>query len=282
MSKIWRIADLLSWTTNYFMRNSIDSPRLEAEILLARVLNMDRVYLYANFDRPVDEAERDHYKDYIRRRVAGEPSAYIVGYREFMSLDFKVTNEVLIPRPDTEVLVESIIELVREREKLRICDIGTGSGAIAVSLAHYLPNNIIYATDISSKALNIAQENALKHKVKINFLEGNLLSPVSGLGKFDIIAANLPYISPNDFSKLANEVKDYEPELALIAEGDGLDLYRQLIPEAYDLLTPKGYLFFEISYDQGTKALKLVSDFAEAELIKDYAGLDRLIMARKG
>lgn len=282
MSKIWRIKDLLTWTTSYFTEKGIDSPRLEAEILLGRVLNMNRVYLYANFDRPVDEKEREIYKDFIRRRVSGEPSAYIVGYKEFMSLDFKVTPDVLIPRPDTEVLVEGIIEIASELDNVKICDIGTGSGAIAVSLAHYLPNATIYATDISQNALEIAEENALLNGVNINFLTGNLLEPVREKGKFDIIAANLPYISPDDFNNLDNEVKAYEPKLALIADGDGLDLYRQLIPEALDLLEDEGYLFFEISYDQGVNALKLVEDFAKAELIQDYAGRDRLIKARKG
>lgn len=282
MSKIWRIKDLLTWTTSFFTEKGIDSPRLEAEILLARVLNMNRVYLYANFDRPVDEKEREIYKDFIRRRVSGEPSAYIVGYKEFMSLDFKVTPDVLIPRPDTEVLVEGIIEIASELDNVKICDVGTGSGAIAVSLAHYLPNATIYATDISQNALEIAEENALLNGVNINFLTGNLLEPVREKGKFDIIAANLPYISLDDFNNLDNEVKAYEPKLALIADGDGLDLYRQLIPEAVGLLEDEGYLFFEISYDQGVNALKLVEDFAKAELIQDYAGRDRLIKARKG
>lgn len=283
MPRLWKISDLLSWTTNYFNRNGIDSPRLEAEVLLARVLSRDRVYLYANFDQPVGSEERELFRQYIQRRIAGEPSAYIVGYKEFMSLNFKVNSSVLIPRPDTEVLVESVVEVAPKSREIKICDVGTGAGTIAVSLAYYLPNAIIYATDISKEALAIAEENALNNRVEVNFSQGDLLSPVQKLGKFDIITANLPYISAEEYEGLDMEVRGFEPKTALLAKGDGLDLYRQLIPAALNLLSEGGFLFFEISHKQGKSALKLAKEyFAEVELRQDYAGRDRLIKAGKG
>lgn len=282
MNKDWTIQELLNWTANYFRDKGIDEPRLEAEVLLARVLNKDRVYLYANFDLPVNSQERELYRDYVKRRVQGEPCAYITGSKEFMSLNFKVNSDVLIPRSDTEILVESVMDVVNKDGQIKIYDVGTGSGAIAVSLAYYLPRAEVYATDISLKALEVAKENAQNNNVNVNFLLGDLLTPVISSSPFDIITANLPYISPEEFRELDKSVKDFEPTSALVAEDDGLSLYRQLIPQAYELISPGGYLFFEIGYNQGDKALELVQNFAEVELIKDLAGRDRVIKARKG
>lgn len=283
MYKEWTIKDLLNWTSNFFRDKGIEEPRLEAEVLLARVLNKDRVYLYANYDLPVNSQEREQYRDFVKRRAQGEPSAYITGSREFMSLNLKVNPDVLIPRSDTEILVESVIDVVNKDEKIRICDVGTGSGAIAISLAYYLPNSVVYATDISEKALEVAQENAQNNNVEVNFLLGNLLTPIKQASiSFDVITANLPYIPPHEFEQLDKGVKDFEPTSALVAQGDGLDLYRELIPQAYELIAKDGYLFFEIGYNQGDKAIDLVRDFTEVELIKDLAGRDRVIKARKG
>ncbi|HZK43036.1 MAG TPA: peptide chain release factor N(5)-glutamine methyltransferase [Syntrophomonadaceae bacterium] len=277
----WKIQDLLAWTSNFFGDKGIDNPRLEAEILLARVLNRDRVYLYANFDLPVNQQERELFRAFIKRRVQGEPAAYIVGHKEFMSLNFKVTPDVLIPRSDTEVLVESVVAIVNRDDNLRICDVGTGSGAIAVSLAHYLPNAIVYATDISPEALGIAQENATNNLVDIKFFLGDLLKPLENEKKFDILTANLPYVSPEEFKDLDKSLRDFEPVLALLADGDGLDLYRRLIPQVYDLLTNGGYVFFEIGYKQGQFVHEMVDTFTEVEIIKDLGGRDRVIKARK-
>ncbi|NLB89462.1 MAG: peptide chain release factor N(5)-glutamine methyltransferase [Syntrophomonadaceae bacterium] len=282
MNKDWTIQELLNWTSNFFRDKGIDEPRLEAEVLLAWVLNKDRVYLYANFDLPVNPQEREQYRDFVKRRVQGEPSSYITGSKEFMSLNFKVTHDVLIPRSDTEILVESVIDVVNKDETVKICDVGTGSGAIAISLAHYLPKATVYATDISTKALEVAEENAQNNNVDVSFVWGDLLTPVEASSPFDIITANLPYISPDEFRQLDKSVKDFEPMTALVAEDDGLSLYRRLIPQAYELITDGGYLFFEIGYNQGDKAIELVQNFAEVELIRDLAGRDRVIKARKG
>jgi len=277
----WSIKDLLKWTTRYFSEKAIEEPRLEAEVLLARVLGKDRVYLYANYDAPVNQDERDHFREYIKRRINGEPVAYITGYKEFMSLEFRVTPAVLIPRPETELLVETALSLVQEKTGTRICDVGTGSGAIAVSLAFYLPGSEIYAVDLSTKALEVARENAAWHGVKVNFFEGDLMTPLKDEEQFDIIVANLPYIPEIEYRELDPGVKNNEPVSALVAPGDGLDNYRRLLPQAYDMLKPGGYILLEIACNQSERAFKIVHNFTEFEVIKDLGGRDRLIKARK-
>lgn len=287
MQKVWRIKDLLEWTTRYFLDRGISESRLEAEILLARVLEKDRVYLYANYEAPVNAVERSTYKDFIRRRISGEPIAYITGHKEFMSLDFKVCPEVLIPRPDTELLVETAIKLARADNLARIIDVGTGSGAIAVSLAYYLKDAVIYASDISAQALNIARENASLHKVDINFQEGSLLETFldklaeDSSPDFDMIVANLPYVPAAQREFLDPQVKDFEPHLALFAGGDGLDLYRQLIPQAYRLLKEGAHLLFEIDPRQAASIPAIMNGFTDIQILKDGAGRERLVQARK-
>jgi release factor glutamine methyltransferase len=255
--------------------------RLEAEILLAYVLEKNRVFLYANYEKPVNKVERDIFREYIKRRSGGEPLAYITGQREFMSLAFRVTSDVLIPRPDTEVLVETALELVRAEGIKRICDVGTGSGAIAVSLAVYLSELEVYAVDLSPAALDIARENAKIHKVLVQFLEGDLLEPLMNEEKMDMIVANLPYITGVQLEELDTGVKDYEPRMALVAPGDGLDLYRRLLPQAYQLLRPGGYILFEIDPRQAESAKVMLQDFSEMEIIPDWSGRDRLLKARR-
>ena len=281
MHSDWNIISILEWTTRYFKSKGITEPRLEAEVLMSHVLNKDRVYLYAHFDAPVNGHERKELREVIKRRVSGEPSAYITGNKEFMSLKFYVTPDVLIPRPDTEVLVEEVIRLAGERRNIKICDTGTGSGIIAISLAHYLKDPLVYATDISPAAVKVAALNAKTHQIKITIETGNLLEPFAN-EKFDFITANLPYISTEEFALLPREVKDYEPKSALLAEGDGLDDYRSLLTQAYKSLLPGGYLLFEIGHNQGKAALELTREFYKSSrLIKDYAGRDRVIAARR-
>lgn len=278
----WTVKELLEWTSNYFKEKNITEARLEAEILLARVLGKDRVYLYANYDAPVNQDERSIFREFIKRRARKEPLAYITGTKEFMSLEFKVNPNVLIPRPETEIIVEKAIEVFRD-QPCSICDIGTGSGALAISLAYYLPLARVFATDISPQALATARENAASLQIEVEFLEGDLLSPF--LDKehcFDLIVANLPYISQEEYHTLDSGVKSYEPQIALLAPGDGLDIYRRLLPQAFDLLKEGAYLFLEIGWQQGEKAMRMMSDFEEVQLIKDLAGHNRVVMARKG
>jgi len=282
MAKNWSIKEILEWTTRYFSDKRIDSPRIEAEVLLASVLKKDRVYLYGNYDSPVNRIEREEYRQLIKRRVNGEPTAYITGYKEFMSLKFIVNPGVLIPRPDTEIMVEKVIEIIGQKKGIKICDVGTGSGAIAVSLSHYMPEVEIIATDLSESALKTARSNAALHGVEIMFFQGDLLTPVLREGPFDVITANLPYISPNEYAKLDKEVKCFEPVDALIAAGDGLDIYRRLLPQALKVMGPGAYLLIEIAYNQGKKALEMAASFRDVKIIKDMAGRDRILIARKG
>lgn len=281
MQKSWRIKDLVEWTTRYFFDRGMQESRLEAEVLLAHVLEKNRVYLYANYEEPINQNERDIYKAYIKRRVEGEPLAYIVGQREFMSLNFRVSPDVLIPRPDTEILVETALRLAREGSTHRICDVGTGSGAIAISLAFYLPNIEIFGLDLSPAALRIARENALQNRVKVDFREGNLLEPVQNEGLMDMITANLPYVTALQMEELEAGVRDFEPHLALLAPGDGLDIYRQLLAQTNRSLRPGGYVLMEIDPRQAERAMIMVQDYLEVELIQDGAGRDRLIKARR-
>ncbi|MGI6452821.1 MAG: peptide chain release factor N(5)-glutamine methyltransferase [Syntrophomonadaceae bacterium] len=286
MREQWRIKELLEWTTDYFREKKVAEPRLEAEILLARVLDSSRVYLYSHFDRPVNREEREKFREFIKRRARGEPTAYIVGSKEFMSLDFLVSDAILIPRPETELLVEQAIALAPtlDRGNLRICDVGTGSGAIAISLGVYLKGASIIAIDNSIDALDIARKNATRHSVEIEFLQGDLLEPVKAGKPFDMITANLPYISPEEFERLEPSVAKYEPVSALLAPGDGLDLYRRLLPQAIKLLKPGGYLLMEIGYEQGAAALQMFDsrrEFVRVYMEQDLAGRDRLIIAQK-
>jgi release factor glutamine methyltransferase len=276
----WNIKELLEWTSRYFSGQGMEYPRLEAEILLAHILGLERVQLYANFDRPVAQWERKQFRDAILRRVQGEPAAYITGYKEFMSLKFQVNPAVLIPRPDTETLVEKVLELYHG-QAVDICDVGTGSGAIAVSLAHYLPHARVVATDISEKALDLARLNAAANRVNISFYQGKLLEPLQNHPSFDVITANLPYIPLNEYAILDPGVREFEPAEALLAPGDGLDLYRQLLPQALEKIKPGGHLFIEVGCSQGREAREIARDFSQIEIIKDLAGRDRILRARK-
>lgn len=198
-----------------------------------------------------------------------------------MSLNFVVNSSVLIPRPDTETLVETAISISQADNVKRICDVGTGSGAIAVSLAVYLPDTNIIAVDISPEALQVARDNADRHEVHIQFRAGNLLEPISVDEEMDMIVANLPYIPNEEIDNLEFGVKGYEPVLALAAPGDGLDLYRRLLPQAYELLRAGGYLLIEIDPRQAKAALEMMQYFSESVIIPDWAGRNRVIKARK-
>lgn len=278
----WTIKELLGWTTDYFKDKNIKAARLEAEILLAQVLGKDRVYLYANYDAPVNQHERDMFREFIKRRGKNEPSAYITGTREFMSLEFKVNPTVLIPRPESELIVERAIDLLAGTP-CSICDIGTGSGALAISLAYYLPQAQIFASDISAAALAVARDNAARLQVEVEFREGDLLSPFfDKISDFDLIIANLPYINADDYRNLDPGVKDYEPALALLAPGDGLDICRSLADQAFNSMKEGAYIILEIGCTQGPSALEMMSGWKEVQLIADLAGRTRLVQARKG
>lgn len=262
------------------------SAALDAEVLLAHVTGLDRAGLYCHWERNLTSNEESDYGQLITRRAAGEPVAYLTGSKEFMSLGLAVNNSVLIPRPETEMLVEAALKLLPQDPV--IVDVGAGSGAIAVSLACFIAGARVYALDYSRKALEIARVNAARHGVseRITFLQGDLLEPLAlylpePVGAVDLVAANLPYIPENDLSGLPREVRLFEPLLALDGGMDGLSLYRRLIPAAGRYLKKNGHLIIEIGCLQGPVALSLFDrDSWEAGIIKDLAGKDRFIAAR--
>ncbi len=281
MQAKWTILSLLEWTTEYFRSKEISTPRLDAELLLAYVLEKDRIYLYTHFDKPINFQERQKYKQLVKRRAQREPYAYIIGEKEFMSLSFKVNSSVLIPRPETELIVEQAIAIAKTKSDLRVLEIGTGSGAIAVSIAYYCKNSQVFAGDISEAALNIAVANAARHQVTIDFRQSDLLAAFLGDSAFDLIVANLPYIPDHEYERLMPEVREYEPRHALVAGEDGLDLYRRMIPQTSNMLNDGGSMLLEIDCEQGEKILGLLETFPEKIVIKDYSCLDRVVMVTK-
>ncbi len=257
--------------------------RRDAETLVLHLIKRDRVFLAAN---PLAELSAEgvvRYYTLIERRMAGEPIQYIIGETEFYGLLFQVNRSVLIPRPETEHLVEIVLSLASNFEKPRIVDVGTGSGAIAVALAHRLPGAQISAVDISTAALESARGNADRNGVanRIRFLEGDLLAPVAE-EEFEIVVSNPPYVAESDRGSLAVEVRDYEPELALFA-GSGLDVYRRLIPDARSALVAGGFLALEVGYgqDSGVAGLLAEADFEQIEFTADLQGIPRVVTARR-
>jgi len=282
----WTITKLLNWTTEYFNKYSIEWPHLEAEILLAYALGFKRIELYTNHEKIVTPAELGKFKAMIQRRSQHEPIAYITGNQPFMSLDFHVDRNVLIPRPETELLVEQVVSCSSAKGGTScqlLVDIGTGSGCIAVSLAKFLPAIKVIGTDTSPAALAIAQKNAEMHKVadRCEFRLGNLFEPIHE--RLDIIISNPPYIPSKDIEGLMTDVKDWEPRAALDGGEDGLDYIRKIIAEAPDHLTPNGILLVEIGFDQGERVKKLAETtgkYTEIKLIKDLNGNDRILKAK--
>jgi release factor glutamine methyltransferase len=256
--------------------------RRDAELLLMHLLKRSRAWLIAHNDELLADELSVSYTELLERRRKGEPIQYITGETEFYGLPFLVTPDVLIPRPETEHLVEKVIEMASNFVAPRIVDVGTGSGAIAVALAHKLPQASITATDISSRALALAEENAKRNGVAVRFLLGDLLAPVEG-ERFEIIVSNPPYVAMADRDSLDVEVREYEPALALFAGEDGLEIYHRLIPAAFDALTPGGFVVLEIGYGQSTAIADLLTSagFECVEFVPDLQGISRVACARR-
>jgi release factor glutamine methyltransferase len=256
----------------------------DAEFLLMHVLGKDRAWMLAYWKDEIGTDASIPYHSAIERRRSGEPIQYITGEAEFFGLPFRVTRAVLIPRPETEHVVEKVIELAAGMARPQIVDVGTGSGAIAVSVAAKIPSAAIAAIDISAAALDLARENAKRNGVtdRIRFLDGNLLAPVSE-EKFDFVVSNPPYVPETDRTSLSVEVREYEPGLALFAGADGLAVYRRLIPAAYDALVPSGWIVLEIGYGQqeAIRTLLAESGFAEIAFTADLQRIPRVACARR-
>ena len=291
-TKIWRLMDVLKQAAIFLKNNKIEDARLNAERLLSHVLGIARMDLYLQFERPLSPDERNAYKILLKRRAAHEPLQYITGETEFMSLSFRVTPDVLIPRPETELLIEKAIEEVNNifgtEKQIECLDIGTGCGNIAVSLAHYLQRSKIWAVDIHEAALTIARENARQNEVKeaIHFLQIDATQKdfTQKIGKrFDVIVSNLPYISESEFENLVMEIKEFEPKRALDGGKDGLQFYRALSPSINNLMKEPGVALFEIGADQAENIIQIFSEnFAgKIQTLQDYAHRDRIIILHK-
>jgi release factor glutamine methyltransferase len=279
----WNILSLLKWTTEYFTSRSIESPRASAEILLAHILNLKRIDLYIRYDQPMTADELACFKALIKRRAAGEPVAYIVGEKEFWSLSFCVTPDVLIPRPETEILVETTLSIIPKEPCQKIAELGTGSGAIIISLASERPGHDFFASDYSTRALNIAIKNANTHGSDIRFFAGDWFSALHPNARFNLIVSNPPYIPTSDIDMLQPEIRKFEPKLALDGGNDGLDAIRHILDTAKPHLVPGGSLMLEIGYDQKDRIFAIAEQFGYEELrcIRDYAGLDRVVWLKR-
>lgn len=287
-NQIWTIGRILKWTEQYFGQKGIESPRLDAEVLLSHVLGKQRIYLYVHFDEPLLAEELALYRAMIRQRVEHMPVAYILGEKEFMGLTFKVTPDTLVPRPDTEILVQAAVDELKaqtegNKEPARLVDIGTGSGAVCLSVLSLLDGVTADTVDISPAARAVAEENAaaLGLEARVRFHTGDLLAPVAGQ-QFTAILSNPPYIPVADIAELAPEVRCKEPMTALAGGADGLDFYRRLCMEAPAMLTENGFMAFEVGIHQAEAVAALAEDnplIGRTEIRKDYAGIDRVVLA---
>jgi release factor glutamine methyltransferase len=261
-----------------------DRARMDSELLLMHVLERNTAWLRAHGEDDVPQEASARFVELIERRYRGEPIQHIIGECEFYGLPFKVTHDVLVPRPDTEHVVEKVIELAQCFEAPRIADIGTGSGAIAVALAHRLAAAAITATDLSESALAVARENAARNGVseRIRFLPGDLLAPLAG-EQFEIVASNPPYVPNTDRALISVEVREYEPALALFGGQDGLDIYRRLIPAAHSALVPGGFIALEIGFTQAEAIERLLAahGFCGIEFTPDLQGIPRVASAQR-
>ena len=290
----WTIIKLLKWTTSYFESRDIDSPRIEAEILLAHVLKLKRIDLYLQYDRPLSSNELSRFKDIIKRRINREPVAYIVGSKEFWSMDFLVTKDVLIPRPETEFLVGTAANLLSQGSASssiltpkRILELGTGSGAVILALASTRPGHFFFASDRKTSALKLAKQNAKHHDLngKISFICASWFGPFKDKRPlFDMIVSNPPYIPSRVIGRLQPEIVKYEPISAIDGGEDGLSSLRHIINNAHFYLQQKGYLLLELGHDQRNDVQKIVDQCAKYENVlytKDYSEYDRVVQMQK-
>jgi release factor glutamine methyltransferase len=288
--ELWTIQKLLNWVTQYLTGKGIESPRLSAELLLSEILGLKRIELYTHHDSPVAQKELDKLHELVKRAAHNEPIAYLVGKTEFYSMELQVTQDCLIPRPETELLVQRAVEFLRGRSDLQlVCDLCTGCGCIATAIAKNFPGARIIATDISDAALAVAASNVEKYQLqdRITLLSGDLFEPVIPQlesGKFDLIVSNPPYVSSVEYEKLEKNVKDYEPRLALFAGIDGLDIYRRILEKVDEFLKPDSALMMEIGYAQGPAIKDLLEQtgiFSDIKIEKDFSNNDRIVIAKK-
>jgi release factor glutamine methyltransferase len=286
----WTIQKLLNWITEYFTEKALDAPRLSAELLISHVLDMKRIDLYTQFENPVAKPHLDKLHELVKRAAGNEPIQYLIGKTEFYSIELAVAPDCLIPRPETELLVQRSIEFLRKRTGHQfVCDLCTGCGCIAVAIAKNFPDAKVLATDICDKALEIAARNIENYKLKdrIQLLQGDLFEPIVpqlDVTNFDLIVCNPPYVSHDEFEQLEPNVKDYEPKLALLAGADGLDVYRRIVDSIDQFLKDDAALIMEIGYAQGPAIREMLEQsgiFAEIKIEKDLNNNDRVVTATR-
>ena len=287
MADEWNVLRLIQWTTGFFEKKGIDTPRLEAEVLLAHVMELDRFHLYTRFDAEPSREQLDGFRKLVSERARHCPTQYLLGRSEFCSRSFKVGRDVLVPRPETEHLVERAVELAKGFDEPVVVDIGTGSGCIAICIALECARAKVYATDISPQALAIAAENAAEHGVgeRVRLAEGDLFGALEGEGlegRVNILASNPPYISRRELAEVMPEVRDWEPLIALDGGEDGLDVVRRIAQGASSLIAPGGWLLLEIGAGQADEARQIVEaglDCEKVELIQDLQRIPRVLVA---
>ena len=283
--EIWTIGRILQWTEQYFQSKGMDTPRLDGEVLLSHVLGKNRIYLYTNYDQPLEQEELDRFRPLVIERAKGHSVASLTGTKDFMGLTFAVNDKVLIPRPDTETLVEYVLHTYHQQDSIRILDMCTGPGTILLSLLHYLPTATGMGLDISRDALEIATKNqeVFKLENRSEFHESDMFSYLEHHNElFDVIVSNPPYIRLEDKKILSPDVLN-EPHIALFGGEDGLDFYRQLARECVTYLKPYGLVAFEVGYDQAEDVkslLEAVGSYVDISFAADLAGINRVVTAR--
>ena len=288
----WTVRRILEWTTGFFTRKNVDPPRLSAELLLSHVLGIPRIKIYTDYERPLSEKELSTFRELVRRATEQEPIAYLTGRAHFFNLEFEVNRDVLIPRPDTETLVENVLQFVRHQagfESPRVLDLCTGSGCIAAAIGYHLKSSVVSATEISPKAAEVARRNVdrlgLKDRVLVE--EGDLFEPLSRLvdaQPFHLIVSNPPYIPTAQIETLDRSVREYEPIQALDGGLDGLVVHRRILAEAPARLRTGGRVYLEIAFDQGELAQQVASEydaFDDVRILKDFGGRDRVLTLRR-
>lgn len=288
-TEVWTIGRLLSWTADYLAKHGADSPRLDAEVLLAEARGCQRIDLYTAYGEVANDVTRTAFRELVRRRADGTPVAYLVERKEFYALSFRVSADVLIPRPETEFLLIALLDLIKRDapgRPIRIADVGTGSGILAVCAAKHAPQARVTAIDISPAALEVARRNAQDHRVqdRTEFIEGDLLGGLPPDARFDFIVSNPPYVSESELQMLAVDVREHEPRGALVAGPRGTEVIERLVPQAADRLLPGGSLVFEISPMIAEAAEQLVAAETRLQLgpvVKDLAGLARVVQAKR-
>lgn len=283
-TETWTVGKLLTWTTDFLKQHGSDSPRLDAEVLLAHARDCQRIELYTAFEEEPDDKIKAEFRELVKRRSAGTPVAYLVSHKEFYSLDFEVTEDTLIPRPETEHLVLRALDLAAEIHKqvarpLRVADIGTGSGCIAIAFAKQFAESELLAADASEAALDVARRNAIVHEVdsRIEFLKSDLLQQVPG-DAFDLILSNPPYVSQAEFEQLPKTVREFEPATALVGGPQGYELIAKLIEQAQPRLAAHGKLLIEMSPMLIDRQSDFVPEQWTTEVVKDLAGKPRILV----